>query len=760
MIIEEWDTANNKRTMAGGEPVPEEKEGEGEHAPGTIERIPYGNEPERPKNLEGLVRSAHQQGSSYQQKVLQPKWRASYAAFNNQHFAGSKYLTPRYKGRTHLFRPKTRSAVRRKSAEAAMSLFQTNDVVEVAPGNDADPNQVASASVNKELLNYRLTTAAENAGIPWFLVSMGAHQTAQICGIVISKQSWQYTEKIVGEEEVEYQNPDGTISVEIEPIRQIVKDRPRVDLYPPEDVIRDPSANWLNQAQDSSYLILKNPMSLSDAREFLKQVDKDGKPMFEAVDDGVLAAAANVKNDQGGTSDQTRRSRETGGYDRYHDDNVAKEFQTVWLHENFFRCDGEDWHFWTLGVDKIVSPVRPVIKVYPEQGGARPVTIGVGSLDAFKIDPMSSVEAWSPVQQEINDVVNLRLEVMKQTVSPVTKVRMGRNIDLKQVQNRSPDSVIMVQDKDDVDFDRPGSVGQEAFIEMERLNVDFDELAGTFSSGSVQSNGMINKTATGIQAVSSSANAMGEFDLRVWVETWVEDCLRQVMKLEQFFEADDKVLAIAGDKAQLRQKFGQDEVTDQLLTQQVTLRINIGIGASDPMIRLQKLGGAFEMMAKMMPTAMQRVRQDPLIDEIFGAAGYKDAAERFFYPGDDMDPRIQDMGKQIQALEGEVQDKQADRDSKEKIAQTGAVANIVGKHLDHRQLLEQKRADAASGQAAAVRDQQFQSEQGDQERNFQREQGDVAHERQTGLKRDENLGQLVSQIIDLVDKHLHASKEA
>jgi hypothetical protein len=734
--VDEFDTSSNKRTM-GDSKRPKNRgiEVEAEqkfapHEPGTTERLPKDGEPTPPDNIAMLVKSAYTQGINYQQNVLQPKWRASAASYNNQHFTGSKYLSPRYRGRTHLFRPKTRSAIRRKSAEAAMSLFQTNDVVIVSPGNEADEAQRASAAINKELLNYRLTVASENVGIPWFLVSMGAHQTAQIYGVVTSKQRWEYKEKILHYEEVTYS--DG--STEMQPVTQIVRDRPWVDLYAPEDVIRDPGANWLNQAQDSAYFILKNSMTLSDARVFLQQIDKDGQPMFDEVSEEELAAAAGVRSGQADSTDGVRRARETTGYDRLHDANADREFMTVWLHENFMRIDGEDWNFWTLGVDKVISPIRLVAKVYPEQGGARPITVGVGALDAFKIDPMSAVEAWSPVQQEINDVVNLRLEVMKQTVSPVTKVRRGRQISLKEVQNRSPDSVIYVDDMKDVEFDRPGSVGQEAFIEMERLNTDFDELAGTFSVGSVQSNGLIHKTATGIQAVSGSANAMGEFDLRVWVETWAEDCLRQVMKLEQYYEADERVLAIAGDKAKLRQKFNTDKITDALLTQQVTLRINIGIGASDPMVRLQKLGGALEMLTKVAPTALQRLRQDPLIEEIFGVAGYKDAVDRFFYPGDDHDPRIQDMGQQLQQLEGQLQDKQADRDNKVQIAQIGAVKDVVNTHLQHRQNLVEKRADFAMGEAGAMREHAQEQENTEGERNFQREQGETEHARQVDMK--------------------------
>lgn len=694
-FIDEFDTSSNKQAMSGrsiasSSMPPDPVEGDSTQTP-TVG-------PMSDEELLTFYKAAYAQGRTYQQTVLQSKWQNAYAAYNNQHFRGSKYTSPRYRGRSKFHRPKTRAAVRRKAAEAAAALFATAEVVIISAEDEGNQQQRAAAAVNHELLNYRLDRTGAN-GIPWFVICSAAHQTGQITGICISKQYWEYKEKIIGEEVTEQIERDPLTGAETivgetkTPMIKVVKDRPQIRLYPPEDVIRDNSGNWVEQAQESSFVILRNPMTLNDARQFLKQADKDGNPMFLPLSEEELVGllSARTSND---TSDNTRRARETTGIDRYSDANVERELQTIWFHENFFRINDEEWHFWTVEDRKIVSPVRRLVDVYPEQRGERPIAIGFGALDAFKIDPMSSVEAWGPIQQEINDTINLRLDVMKQTVSPVTKVRRGRNINLKEIQNRGPDSVVYVDQMDDVEFDQPGQIGQGAFIEMERLNADFDELAGTFSVGSVQTNRELGDTVGGMTLINNQANAMGEFDLKIWIETWVEPTLRQLINLEQFYETDEKVLAIAGQRAQLRDKYGMDQVTDELLSQQVNCRVNVGLGAADPMMKLQKLTLAAQGLIGLVPTAQPRLKADELIAEFFGAAGFRDP-ERFFYPGDDQDPRIQEMTGTIQQLTGALEDKQAERDNQIKVAQVKAVGDVIKSHLDHRQGLEKSRQDAA-----------------------------------------------------------------
>lgn len=169
---------------------------------------------------------------------------------------------------------------------------------------------------------------------------------------------------------------------------------------------------------------------------------------------------------------------------------------------------------------------------------------------------------------------------------------------------------------------------------------------------------------------------MGEFDLRVWIETWVEPCLRQLVKLEQFFESDENVIAIAAGKAKLFQRFGVDAVTDEMLTSQVGIVVNVGLGSADPMLALSKFEKAAQIAGGILgPSIQQSLNREAVIDEVFGKAGIKDASERFFQPGIDQDPQLQQAQKVVQELQGALQqaqgalsDKQAERDSKEKIA--------------------------------------------------------------------------------------------
>src|SRR5688572_7708362 len=77
---------------------------------------------------------------------LQSKWATNYRAFANQHYDGSKYGSDTYRSRSKFFRPKTRAMVERNLTATAAAFFATADVVQTSAGNDADPEQRASAA--------------------------------------------------------------------------------------------------------------------------------------------------------------------------------------------------------------------------------------------------------------------------------------------------------------------------------------------------------------------------------------------------------------------------------------------------------------------------------------------------------------------------------------------------------------------------------------------------------------------------------------
>ena len=68
--------------------------------------------------------------------------------------------------------------------------------------------------------------------------------------------------------------------------------------------------------------------------------------------------------------------------------------------------------------------------------------------------PLSPVETLRPLQQEINDITNLRLDNLKQVIQPVALVKRGKKIDTDGLKRRYP--VLFVDDTEtDVKWDRP-----------------------------------------------------------------------------------------------------------------------------------------------------------------------------------------------------------------------------------------------------------------------------------------------------------------
>lgn len=307
----------------------------------------------------------------------------------------------------------------------------------------------------------------------------------------------------------------------------------------------------------------------------------------------------------------------------------------------------------------MLSDPVPTKEAYPANRGARPYVRGLGSLESHKTHPMAPVESWQPMQMEINDITNLNLDAMKMGISPITKIKKGRGVDLKAVQNRGPDASVFVEEPDDVTFDRAPSPDGSAMANMHVISNDFDELAGVFSGGSVQSNRTLNETVGGMELLASAANSLTEFDLRVWVETWVEPVLHQLVDLIKYYETDETAIAVAGESVGLlgNIKVEEDEepetgpngepmppkepdeppvtlreVLQSLEDTEVTVRVNVGMGALDSRQKLQKLMAATNMTKEMVPLlAEQGIEPNgmEIVQEIWGLNGYRDA-DRFF----------------------------------------------------------------------------------------------------------------------------------
>lgn len=580
------------------------------------------------------VQEAHRQARQYYDSNLSASWERSYKAFRNEHFRGSKYNSPEFRGRSKVFRPKTRSAVRKALTNVVNALFANPDAVSINAQDESNPLQRASAAMKQELLNYRLSRKSRRAGIRWYQVAVGARADSMLAGVSVSKQSWRFRKNVK--------------------TGKVLEDRPDVTLYPPENVLIDPNADWMNPAQTAAYLILKNPMIAEDAMAMIRGTKKPeggGIPWIDGLTVESLRSGGQTESAENSTA--TRQAR-SGGTDAKND--ASGIYQTIWLHECFVRIEGVEYVFWTLGNTRLLSRPQPVEDAYPCYFGERPVVIGYGAFEPHRVFPMAPVESWQPLQMEANDVANLRLDHMKLLVNRPMKIKRGAKVDLQQVQRRGPGSVILLNSMEDIEPEDMPDVPQSAYVETQYMNADFDELSGSFSTGTVQTSRSLNETVGGMKLLSADANSVGEFDLTVFVETFIEPVLWQIVKLEEYYETDATLLALAGKKSQILEMYGINEITDEFLQMDATVTVNVGVGsASTPaekanrwLTAAQGLATVFAPLVEMGAMKPPVFRAKETIDTVFGAAGFQDASERFFQPIDD-DKDFQELQQQQQA---------------------------------------------------------------------------------------------------------------
>lgn len=588
-----------------------------------IERLDMGDEPDDDDydKLLQLARAAEDQSVIFINQHQRERWIRSMKAVKSEHHSGSKYLKEAYRNRSRVFRPKTRSALRKTMTAAANALFSTGDVIALSAVNESDDFHVASAALKQELLNYRLSRVSRRNGVRWFQTCMGALYNAETIGVCISKQTWKYRKEVIP---ARGGQPERTI---------VMMDRPGVDLLKPENCFCDFNADWTDPAQTSPYFIIKYQMSPEDAWDMIQ--GQGGNGAIEWMPDVDIETLRANGGGQDATAAGIRAARNDG---RDPSQQASGPFRQIWLREVFMRFEGRDLVFWTLDNLRLLSKPIPTVDAYPAFSGERPIAMGVGALEPFVIYPQSKVDSLQPLQQEVNDQANLRLDHMKQVVAPPAKVLRGKRVDTQQVQRRSPNSYIMLDAMTDLEWANIPDLPQGAFVENNYMNADFDDLAGNFNGSSVQTNRSLNETVGGMRLLAGSADQIGQFDITVFVETWVEPVVWQLLKLEEMYESDATVLAIAGEKAKLFEKFGLDSVTDELLTRECHLTVKVGVGSSsEPQMELQKIIGAFGAASQiLMPFIQGGVikppvpRTEEIVNVVFGKAGVADGAERFF----------------------------------------------------------------------------------------------------------------------------------
>lgn len=546
-----------------------------------------------------LGQDAYTSSTTYFDSNIRKQVEAAIRQFQGVHPVGSKYHSETYRNRSRLFRPKTRAMVRKAEAVAAEALFATADVISVKPIDDNSPKQRAGAALIKRLMDYRL-----DKSIPWFLVACGAYQDAIVAGAVVSYQYWEW-----------------------DPKKKI--DRPVIELMALENFRFDPAANWLDPINSSPYNIRRVPMYVRDVKARMR------KGIWNFMDDAKLLTAASRQ------SDTTRQVRERGRTDSTQNPTSINNFTVVWVNQIVMDVDGEDLVWWALdGTFELLTTPVPIAQQW--RHGRRPFVMGYALIETHKVYPESPVTITRDVQAEINEVANGRIDNVKFAMNKRYFVRRNGQVDIRSISRNVPGSSTLMNDVEkDVKVVETNDVTGSAFQEQDRLNVDFDDVSGTFSPSSVQSNRSLNETVGGMQLLNVNTNQVGAYQLRTFCETWAEPVLRQIALLEGHYETDEVLLKMVGDQeAQALAAAGFSEVRDELLEQETSVRIDVGMGATNPLEQVNNFMTAMRSLKELLADGvLERYGCDigEIIKELFGKLGYRDG-KRFFNP--ELDPAL------------------------------------------------------------------------------------------------------------------------
>lgn len=617
-----------------------------------------------------MAREAFTDSTTYFDSSIRGSIEASLRQFQGVHPTGSKYHSDAYRSRSRIFRPKTRTAIRKNEAIASEAFFSTADVVTITNDGEDSKEAQAGAEVLQQLLNYRLKKS-----IPWFLTLIGAYQDAQTTGVCMSYNYWKFDAR-----------------------KKI--DKPCIELFPVENLRISPGAHWTDPINTSPYLVHLVPMYVKDVRARMENPDSTtGSARWKKCDEKDMLTAVTAYGDS------TRLTRERNRSDSQSQPSTITDFSIVWVHRNIIEIDGEDKVFYTLGTTFLLSEPVALSKVWWH--GRRPFTMGICAIETHKNYPDGIPGITRGIQEEINEVGNQRIDNVKFAMNKRYFVKRGSQVDLRSLTRNVPGSATMLNDPEkDVKVQETQDVTSSAYQEQDRLNLDFDDVSGSFSQSSINSNRKLNETVGGLQLLSNTTNQISSYQLRTFVETWVEPTLQQLVLLEQYYETDEVVMALAGKKAQVFKRFGIDMVTDSLLQQELTVSVNVGVGSTNPEDKINAFMKAMQNLRLLLEDGvLERYGMDvaEVIKELFGKLGYKEGSR--FFTTEDEDPRLTSAKATIQQLQQELSQKVSPEMLQAQVRKIDAeIENLATKNRDIEAGAMEKRMRTffASGQTAQM----------------------------------------------------------
>jgi hypothetical protein len=418
-----------------------------------------------------------------------------------------------------------------------------------------------------------------------------------------------------------------------------------VRVVEPENIRIDPTCDWMDPMGSTPYVIEIMEMEAGDVVRRSK--NKEDGWIEISFDD--VAKAEGISE-----MEYLRLAREFGRSDPKQETSNVLEHRKVAVHLNIVRVEGEDVVFYTLGDKVMLSKPKSLADVFPH--GSRPYVFGRCVVDSHRVYPRSVVRMLRDFQRELNDITNLRIDNVRHSIHGRVFIKRGQNVDLDSIRMAAPGSVTMLNDPvGDVNFTRPQDVTQSSYRETELLNIEMDDISGTFSGATVQGSRMMSETVGGPSLLNSNASQVSEYQVLTFKNSFALPMLRLVLESLRSFEDDEQAMTRA-----LRQALDKnpDLVLQDvsLFDENVKLSVAIGMGNVNPVARLEKFRMGLQTIQSIAPGVQGMLDEVAIAEEVFGIMGI-DNGRRFFKGNRKEDPRIQALEQQVQMLQQKLEAK-------------------------------------------------------------------------------------------------------
>lgn len=622
------------------------------------------------------AREAYTASYNYYEVTMMRQHQDNLDNFQSRHPADSRYHGDMYRYRSRLFKPKTRIASRQLEEDAAEMFFGTDDLVSIKPVNINSKEDQFAADVQEHLVQKHL-----DESLSYFEMTLGGVQDAFKQGDVVSGVGWESAEQEKDRERdlTTFDGESGDMLWEAgdtyaEPVMEY--NRPTFRLIPIENIHLDPGFVWNDPIGTSPYIIEDMPMHIQKVQERMAEPGQEPQGnQWKHVPTTVLLSATQATDSQ----ESIRAKRQGDTLDPLSSNayRTVEDHMIVMVRRVILDVDGEDWLYYMVGNEALLSEPVPLLEVAPWlKPGERDYQWGYAGIETHRTYKSAPAEWLKDLQAAANIEHNARSDNIALALNKRYKVKRNAVKDFASLRMSVPGGIYEVDDMADVEPEQWSDIGGSSFYNEDRLVNDFDALGGSFDQGSVASQRNMNETVGGMRMMQQRTGKARSYMLLTITVTWWQKVMDALHRMVIEYSTEDEVIDAVDELLADDEPVPGVQPLD-LLKVKCRVKINMRLG-SDPMSRMNNLMAIIANFADS-PVA-QRLDWDELFKEGAGAAGFGDG-DRFMMPVDGMDPAMQQLVQENEQLRMMVETKQLEMQNKIEVAQVNAQARLQAEQM-------------------------------------------------------------------------------